>query len=161
VCRDYNLTIEPGQLVALVGPSGSGKSTIMGLLLRFYDPLTGCIYLDDHDITELNVRWLRAQIGYVGQEPVLFSGSVADNIARGRKINTDEKPLLTLDEAMIISEQKRMQERQQLLDSDEGASNALCFWRATRLFPKAVKQNEDNAGGDIELGKGMDGLVVR
>jgi ABC-type lipopolysaccharide export system ATPase subunit len=121
----------------------------MALLLRFYDPLSGQIYLDEHAITELNVRWLRAQIGYVGQEPVLFSGTVAENIARGRKINTDEKPLLTLEEAMIISEQKRQQE----LFNSPGGRNALCFWRATQLFPKTtVKQNEDV--GDIELGAG-------
>ena len=120
----------------------------MALLLRFYDPLSGRIYLDEHIITELNVRWLRAQIGYVGQEPVLFSGTVAENIARGRKINTDEKPLLSLEEAMIISEQKRQQE----LYNSPGGRNALCFWRATQLFPKPAKQNEDV--GDIELGAG-------
>ena len=71
-------------MVALVGPSGSGKSTIMNLLLRFYDPVAGQVLLDGVDIKDLNVRWLRSQIGYVGQEPVLFAGSVADNIAKGR-----------------------------------------------------------------------------
>lgn len=56
----------------------------MNLLLRFYDPLAGQVLLDGVDIKDLNVRWLRSQIGYVGQEPVLFAGSVADNIAKGR-----------------------------------------------------------------------------
>ena len=63
VCKDYNLVIEPGQVVALVGPSGSGKSTIMNLLLRYYDPIEGQVLLDGQDIRELNVRWLRSQIG--------------------------------------------------------------------------------------------------
>lgn len=72
-----------GQMVALVGASGSGKSTIIQLLLRFYDPLAGQILLDGRDIRTLNVRWLRARLGYVGQEPVLFAGSVGDNIAYG------------------------------------------------------------------------------
>ena len=56
----------------------------MNLLLRYYDPLEGQVLLDGQDIRGLNIRWLRSQIGYVGQEPVLFSGSVNENIARGR-----------------------------------------------------------------------------
>ena len=56
----------------------------MNLLLRFYDPVAGQVLLDGVDIKDLNVRWLRSQIGYVGQDPVLFAGSVADNIAKGR-----------------------------------------------------------------------------
>jgi len=83
VCRDYNLRIEPGESVALVGVSGCGKSTIINLLLRFYDPQSGVVSLDGHDIKKLNIRWLRNQIGYVGQEPILFAGTVADNISYG------------------------------------------------------------------------------
>ena len=83
VCSGYNLTVEPGELVALVGASGSGKSTIMSLLLRFYDPREGQVLLDGVDIKSLNVRWLRSQIGYVGQEPVLFQGTIAENICYG------------------------------------------------------------------------------
>eukprot|EP01040_Poterioochromonas_malhamensis_P002792 gene2792-2974_t len=83
VCKDYQLTIRPGETVALVGPSGCGKSTIINLLLRFYDPQSGVITLDGHNIKELNIKWLRSQIGYVGQEPILFAGTIADNIAYG------------------------------------------------------------------------------
>ena len=83
VCKGYNLKILPGESCALVGASGSGKSTVINLLLRFYDPNSGVVRLDGRNIKELNTRWLRAQIGYVGQEPVLFSGSIADNIAYG------------------------------------------------------------------------------
>jgi len=84
VFKNFNLTIEAGKTVALVGPSGSGKSSVMGLLLRFYDPEDGEILLDGVNIKTLNIRWLRGQFGYVGQEPVLFSGTVAENIQRGR-----------------------------------------------------------------------------
>ena len=83
VCKDYKLRIEPGESVALVGVSGCGKSTIINLLLRFYDPQSGVVSLDGHDIKKLNIRWLRNQIGYVGQEPILFAGTVADNISYG------------------------------------------------------------------------------
>ena len=84
VCRGYSLTVEAGQTCALCGPSGSGKSTIIQLLERFYDPQQGAVLLDGVDVKTLNVRWLRQQLGLVGQEPVLFTGSVAENIAYGK-----------------------------------------------------------------------------
>lgn len=77
------MTIEPGQTVALVGSSGSGKSTIVGLLERFYNPVSGSITLDGEDIKNLNVKSLRTQIGLVGQEPVLFPESIKQNIFWG------------------------------------------------------------------------------
>ena len=70
-------------MTALVGQSGSGKSTIISLVERFYDPLEGDILLDGVPIRELNIRWLRSQIGLVSQEPTLFSTSVWENIAFG------------------------------------------------------------------------------
>ncbi|KAL7533771.1 hypothetical protein ACHAXR_008989 [Thalassiosira sp. AJA248-18] len=86
---NFNLTIEPGQSVALVGPSGSGKSTIARFLLRFYDPNQGEIILDDkYPLTALNVSWWRSQIGYVAQEPVIFPGTIRENIGMG-KYNQD------------------------------------------------------------------------
>merc|ERR1712146_114951 len=104
VCKDYNLVINPGEVIALVGPSGSGKSTIMSLLLRFYDPSSGQVLLDGTDIKEMNVRWLRSQIGYVGQEPVLFSGPIATNISKGCSSYGDTE-LMTLDECMALSDE--------------------------------------------------------
>jgi ABC-type dipeptide/oligopeptide/nickel transport system ATPase component len=65
VCKGYSLVIEPGETVALVGPSGSGKSTLINLLLRFYDPQSGSVFLDDVDVKDLNLRYLRDQIGLV------------------------------------------------------------------------------------------------
>eukprot|EP01114_Cavostelium_apophysatum_P013606 TRINITY_DN332_c1_g1_i3.p1 TRINITY_DN332_c1_g1~~TRINITY_DN332_c1_g1_i3.p1 ORF type:complete len:879 (-),score=350.80 TRINITY_DN332_c1_g1_i3:104-2740(-) len=69
--------------VAFVGPSGSGKSTSVALVQRFYDPLGGSVSLDDVDIKDLNVKWLRQQIGVVSQEPVLFNMTVKDNLLMG------------------------------------------------------------------------------
>ncbi|KAH9149337.1 hypothetical protein AeRB84_007570, partial [Aphanomyces euteiches] len=79
----YDLTIEPGQTVAFCGPSGGGKSTCVALLERFYNPTSGSITLDGRDISTLNLHWLRSHIGLVGQEPVLFVGTIAENIASG------------------------------------------------------------------------------
>jgi ABC-type multidrug transport system fused ATPase/permease subunit len=75
----------------LVGYSGCGKSSIVSLLERFYDPQEGEITLDGVDIKELNVKWLRQQIGFVGQEPVLFSGSIAENLRYGKLNATQEE----------------------------------------------------------------------
>jgi len=83
VCNGYSLAVGAGQTVALCGASGSGKSTIVALIERFYDPQAGAVTLDGVDIRTLNVRWLRQQLGLVGQEPVLFMGSVAENISYG------------------------------------------------------------------------------
>ena len=85
VCDGYSLRVEPGQVVALCGPSGSGKSTVIALLERFYDPQQGQVLLDGVDIRTLNVRWLRQQLGLVAQEPVLFTGTVAENIEYGKE----------------------------------------------------------------------------
>eukprot|EP00611_Tribonema_gayanum_P029883 TRINITY_DN8149_c0_g1_i1.p1 TRINITY_DN8149_c0_g1~~TRINITY_DN8149_c0_g1_i1.p1 ORF type:complete len:663 (-),score=189.94 TRINITY_DN8149_c0_g1_i1:295-2118(-) len=87
----FNLDVAAGETVALVGASGGGKSTCMQLIMRFYDPAQGVVALDGRDVRELNLHWLRSQIGYVGQEPVLFSGSIFENIARGRQGATVEE----------------------------------------------------------------------
>lgn len=68
-----------------MGSSGSGKSTIMSLILRYYDPTDGQICIDNISLSELNVHWLRNQIGLVSQEPILFGVSIADNIKYGRE----------------------------------------------------------------------------
>ncbi|XP_076093992.1 ATP-dependent translocase ABCB1-like isoform X1 [Mytilus galloprovincialis] len=84
VLRGLSLDVRNGQTVALVGSSGCGKSTGIQLLQRFYNPEQGEIYLDGENIKELNVNWLRKQIGVVSQEPVLFATTIAENIRYGR-----------------------------------------------------------------------------
>jgi ATP-binding cassette subfamily B protein len=84
VLHDLDINIRPGEVVALVGPSGSGKSTIANLICRFYDPSSGRVCLDGHDIRALDGEWLRKQIGIVSQDPVLLSASIAANIRYGK-----------------------------------------------------------------------------
>ncbi|WP_163559953.1 ABC transporter transmembrane domain-containing protein [Halomonas sp. NO4] len=79
-----DLTLHPGERVALVGPSGAGKSTLLGLLLRFHDPDQGRIRLDGVDLRDLDPRALRGAMGLVAQEPVLFTGTVAENLRYGK-----------------------------------------------------------------------------
>jgi putative ABC transport system ATP-binding protein len=84
IFKDLSFTIKQGTNVAIVAPSGAGKSTVASLLLRFYDPTAGTISIGGKNISEMNAKQLRRKIGYVGQEPVLFSGTIAENIAYGR-----------------------------------------------------------------------------
>ena len=83
VMEDVSLNVPAGKTTALVGASGSGKSTIVGLVERFYDPVGGNVYLDGHDISKLNLRWLRRQISLVSQEPTLFGTTIFGNIRHG------------------------------------------------------------------------------
>ncbi|VDM98402.1 unnamed protein product [Thelazia callipaeda] len=84
VLKGVSFTVSAGEHVAIVGPSGSGKSTLTALMLRFYDPISGTITLDGVDLKRLNLDNLRAQLGLVSQEPVLFDGTISDNIRYGR-----------------------------------------------------------------------------
>ncbi len=84
VLRGIDLTVRPGEVVALVGPSGAGKSTLVNLLPRFYDPTAGKVSIDGHDLRTVSLRSLRSTIGLVPQETILFGVSVAENIRYGR-----------------------------------------------------------------------------
>ena len=84
VLADIDLTIKPGEKVALVGPSGGGKTTLCNLLPRFYDPTEGEILLDDQNIKKVTLQSLRSNVGVVQQDVYLFSGSVYENIAYGK-----------------------------------------------------------------------------
>ena len=91
VLRHFNLHIQAGQTVAIVGPTGAGKSTIAGLLARFYDIQDGAILIDGYDVRDVTQRSLRSQIGIVLQEPFLFTGTIRDNIRYGRLEASDEE----------------------------------------------------------------------
>jgi ABC-type multidrug transport system fused ATPase/permease subunit len=91
VLHEVSFNIEPGQAVGIVGPTGSGKSTVLSLLPRFYDPALGRVLIDGVDIADYKVAALRAQIGFVLQDSVLFPGTIGENIAYGRPGATDEE----------------------------------------------------------------------
>jgi len=82
--KDVTFAVASGEMVALVGRAGAGKTTLLSLLLRFYPPRAGRILLDGADLADLDLRWLRRQIALVPQEPILFSTTIAENIAYGR-----------------------------------------------------------------------------
>ncbi|MEH2214765.1 ABC transporter ATP-binding protein [Nostoc sp.] len=86
VLKDISLLVSPGEAIALVGASGAGKTTFVNLLPRFYDPEVGQIFIDDVDIRDVKLHSLRRQIGIVPQETIMFSGTIAQNIAFGQYI---------------------------------------------------------------------------
>ena len=93
VLQGLSLSLSPGKTLALVGPSGCGKSTVVSLIERFYDPSDGSLTLESFDLRDLNLQWLRSQIGIVSQEPVLFDASIAENIRYGalfREVSDEE-----------------------------------------------------------------------
>ncbi|MBS7656468.1 MAG: ABC transporter ATP-binding protein [Candidatus Bathyarchaeia archaeon] len=85
ILSDINLEVKPGEKIGIVGPSGSGKTSLTKLLLRFYDPTEGSIEIDGVDVKKIKTTCLRSQIGLVLQDPLLFYGSIAYNIAYGRQ----------------------------------------------------------------------------
>src|SRR6185437_5694637 len=91
VLDHFDLHVRPGETVAVVGRTGSGKSTVARLLTRFYDVTDGAVVVDGHDVRDLTLASLRAQVGVVLDEPFLFSASVRDNIAYGRPTATDDE----------------------------------------------------------------------
>jgi ATP-binding cassette, subfamily B, bacterial len=91
VLHDVDLRIEPNQMIAIVGGTGAGKSTLLSLVPRFYDPTSGSVTLDGRDVREIKKKSLRAQIGIVLQDTLLFSTTIRENIAYGRSDATDDE----------------------------------------------------------------------
>jgi ATP-binding cassette subfamily B protein len=130
VLRHVSASIEAGQTVALVGPTGSGKSTLIGLLARLHDPPAGTVFVDGVDVRELPLSVLRGSIGFVPQEPFLFSDTLADNVAFG----LDSQPTLNSS-----------------LDNDEGAA------RQRRILAASAVARLDKDVADFS--RGYDTLV--
>lgn len=92
--RDVDLTVAPGETIAIVGPSGAGKSTLLSLALRLYDPESGRVCVDDHDLRDLKLDSLRKCIAVVLQDNLLFAGTLGDNIARGAVTEVDARDIV-------------------------------------------------------------------
>ena len=116
VIDKLNLDVASGQVVAIVGRTGAGKTTIASLLLRFYDPITGRIKLDGHDLRDLKLSWLRSQVSVVLQDPILFSTTVAENIGFGKQTASRED---------IIAAARRAQADEFIRDLPQGYDSLL------------------------------------
>jgi subfamily B ATP-binding cassette protein MsbA len=101
VLKNISFTAHTGEIIALVGPSGSGKTTLINLVLKFYIPQSGSIYLDGHDLKEIDTKWLREQIGVVSQDVFLFNDTIEKNIKYGNPHATREEVISTAKKANI------------------------------------------------------------
>ena len=99
--EDFNLSVKPGQRIAIVGPTGCGKSTVINLLMRFYDVKSGAVRVDGNDVRHMTRRSLRANYGMVLQETWLKSGTIRDNIAYGKPDASDEEIIAAAKRANI------------------------------------------------------------
>ncbi|KAK9356780.1 P-loop containing nucleoside triphosphate hydrolase protein [Lipomyces doorenjongii] len=116
VMQDFNLQIKAGACVALVGASGSGKSTIVGLIERFYNPVCGQVLLDGVDIKDMNVKWLRQHVGLVSQEPILFAGTIFENVAFGL-VGTSHECASEIEKRELVEEACRQANAMIFIDS--------------------------------------------
>ena len=120
VLSDLNLVIEPGSVQALVGGSGSGKSTLAALMLRLYDVDSGKVYVDGWDVQDLDAAWLRSQTGVVEQRPVLFSGTILENLKLGQPDASFEQVVHAAEQANAYVGRKPPSATKNLLEVTDG-----------------------------------------
>ncbi len=156
VLQDFNLTVQAGQTIALVGPSGGGKSTIVSLVCRFYEPTSGSILINGVDYRERSLAWLQAQLGIVLQTPHLFKGSVRENIRYGRLTATDAE---VEEAARLVNAHEFIMQMEQGYDSSVGEGGnrlstgqrqLLSFARALLANPQIFVMDEATSSIDTE-----------
>jgi ATP-binding cassette subfamily B protein len=169
VIRQLNLDIQPGQMIGLVGHSGSGKSTLVNLICRFYDLTEGAIELDGTDIRQLKISDYRSQIGLVLQEPFLFFGTIADNIAYGKPGATREDIVAAARAAHAHEFIMRMPQGYDSLVGERGQGlsggerQRISIARALLINPRILILDEATSAVDTETEKeiqrALDNLV--
>ncbi len=156
VLRDVNIVIRAGESVAFVGPTGAGKSTIAKLVTRFYDPTSGKVTIDGHDLRDVTLNSLRSQLGVVPQEPFLFTGTIRDNVAFARPDASTQQVQEAIDAVGLTELMDRLprgidtyvHERGQSLSSGERQLIALA--RAFVAAPRVLVLDEATSNLDLK-----------
>jgi ATP-binding cassette subfamily B protein len=153
---DVSISLEPGHKLALVGPSGSGKSTIAHLIGRFYDPIDGKILIDGTDVRDWDTTVLRESIGVVAQEPLLFSGSIRDNVLYGRPGSSDPEVIEALRAANAWEFVSTFPEGLETLIGERGVrlsggqKQRIAIARAVLKDPRILVLDEATSALDVE-----------
>ena len=165
---DVNITVQAGEMVAIVGPSGAGKSTLFDLMQRFYDPDAGAIRLDGVDLRDLPLNAARAAFGFVPQDPVLFSGSLRDNLIYGHGAATEKEISDVLELAFAAEFVARLPEGLDTLVGEGGVGlsggqrQRLAIARALLAQPRCLLLDEATSGLDAQseeyIGKSLASL---
>jgi len=156
VLRDLSFRIAPGTICAILGPSGAGKSTLADLLVRFYDPDSGMIRLDGHDLRELSLASLRQSVVLLDQSPYLFQASVRENLAYGRPDATDDEILAAARAAAIHTRIMAMPEGYDTVIAERGQTlsagerQRIAIARAILANPKVLVLDEPTSALDEE-----------
>ncbi|XP_074097686.1 ATP-binding cassette sub-family B member 10, mitochondrial [Cotesia typhae] len=156
ILNNFSLNLSAGSVNAIVGPSGSGKSTVALLLLRLYDPNSGDILLDNHNIKELNPSWVKSQIGFVSQEPILFNGTIKENIRYGSNDASDEDIMDAAKLANVLEFSRRMTEGLDTVVGERGVTlsggqrQRVAIARALIKNPKILVLDEATSALDAE-----------
>ena len=152
--QNLNLSVEPGQRIAIVGPTGCGKTTLINLLMRFYDVQAGSIQVDGHDIRQITRQSLRTSYGMVLQETWLKSASIRDNIAYGRPDATEDEVIEAAKKAHAHSFIKRMPEGYDTIITEgggnlsQGQKQLLCIARIMLCLPPMLILDEATSSID-------------
>jgi ATP-binding cassette subfamily B protein len=162
-----DLEVAPGEKVAIVGPSGAGKTTLFQLLLRFYDPDTGIIALDGVDLRAADPAALRARIGLVPQDPVIFAASAADNIRYGRPDATDAEVKAAADAAHALGFIERLPEGfasylgERGVRLSGGQRQRIAIARAILRDPSVLLLDEATSALDAESERAVQDALAR
>ena len=156
VLSDFNLHVQAGETIALVGPTGAGKSTVVNLVCRFYEPTAGEIKIDGVDYRKRSQLWLQSNLGYVLQEPRLFSGTIRDNIRYARLDATDEE---VENAARLVNAEKFILKMEKGYDTDVGEGGSrlstgekqlISFARAILADPRIFVLDEATSSVDTQ-----------
>ena len=167
ILQHFNLKVPQGTNVAIVGETGAGKSTLVNLVCRFYEPTEGQVLIDGRDARERSQLWLHSNIGYVLQQPHLFSGSIRDNLRYGKPDASDEEIWKALEAVDAVDVVKRMDKG---LDSDVGEGGdllsvgekqLLSFARALLCDPRILVLDEATSSIDTVTEKKIQNAVSK
>ncbi|MCD4818690.1 MAG: ABC transporter ATP-binding protein/permease [Candidatus Cloacimonetes bacterium] len=167
ILENFNLKVKSGETIALVGETGSGKSTVVNLACRFYEPTSGEILIDGEDYRERSLHWLHSNLGYVLQNPHLFSGSIKENIAYGSEGKSDEEIAKA---AKLVNAHNFIMKLENGYNSEVGESGNLLsvgekqlisFARAILANPQIFVLDEATSSVDTETEKHIQNAIEK